>query len=76
MDSRVPPENDADMSNTSNVDGPSDMPVKDEPAYGNGHGGDPGQPWNEEHESEGHMNHYDDAQMEQDLPPVGIKEDG
>ena len=35
-----------------------------------------GQSWNGEQASNHQPDHYNDAQMEHELPPIGIKEDG
>jgi len=44
--------------------------------FGNGQNGNTGSSWNNEHFNGNHAGQYNDAQMEQDLPPIGIKEDG
>ena len=64
------------MNDMNTLDVPSETPVKDEPTYGNGQNGDVGQSWNVEQADENQSGQYNDAQMEQDLPPIGIKEDG
>ncbi|KAL9137196.1 MAG: hypothetical protein Q9175_001590 [Cornicularia normoerica] len=50
--------------------------VKEEPTYGNGHNGDTGPSWNAGQASGGNANQYNDAVMEQEPAPIGIKEDG
>ena len=52
------------------------VPVKDEPMYGNGHNGDTGLSWNAGQANGGNTHLYNDAAMEQDPAPIGIKEDG
>ena len=76
IEPHVPPDNDANMSYASNVDGSTQDQIKDEPTYENGYDGATAQPWNEEQQNEGHTNQYNDAPMEHEMPPIGIKEDG
>ena len=52
------------------------VPVKDEPMYGNGLNGDTGPSWNVGQANGGIANQYNDAAMEQEPAPIGIKEDG
>lgn len=52
------------------------VPVKDEPMYGNGHNGDTGPSWNAGQANGGNAHQYNDAVMEQEPAPIGIKEDG
>ena len=52
------------------------VPVKDEPIYGNDHNGDTGPPWNAGQANGGNTHQYNDAVMEQEPAPIGIKEDG
>ena len=52
------------------------VPVKDEPMYGNSHNGDTGLSWNVGQANGGIANQYNDATMEQEPAPIGIKEDG
>ena len=52
------------------------VPVKDEPMYGNGLNGDVGSPWYVGQANGGNTHQYNDASMEQDPAPIGIKEDG
>ncbi|KAF6238917.1 hypothetical protein HO173_002789 [Letharia columbiana] len=51
-------------------------PIKDEPMYGNGHNGDTGPSWNAGQANGGNAHQYNDAAMEQEPAPIGIKEDG
>ena len=71
----APPQNSI-LNDTNNFDAPIEAPVKEEPAYGNGNIDDSGQSWNVDQVNGIMPNQYNDAQMEQDLPPIGIKEDG
>ena len=64
------------MSDLNALNGPSETPIKDDPAYEHGQNGETGQSWNIEQADEGQSGQYNDAQMEHDLPPIGIKEDG
>lgn len=43
--------------------------------YGNGHNGDTGPSWNMG-QAGGNSNQYNDAAVEQEPAPIGIKEDG
>ena len=52
------------------------VPVKDEPIYGNDHNGDNGPSWNAGQANGGNTHQYNDAVMEQEPAPIGIKEDG
>lgn len=60
--------------NTFNA--PVEAPIKDEPTYGNGHNDDASHGWNGDQVNGGQPGQYNDAHMEHDLPPIGIKEDG
>jgi len=60
----------------NSFDTPTEARVKDEPMYGNGHIDNGGQGWNGDQANGGHSGQYNDAQMEHELPPIGIKEDG
>lgn len=51
-------------------------PVRDEPMYGNGRNGDDGPSWNAGQANGGNTHQYNDAAMEQEPAPIGIKEDG
>ena len=52
------------------------IPVKDEPMYGNGQNGDTGPSWSAGQANGGNAHQYNDAAMEQEPAPIGIKEDG
>ena len=52
------------------------VPVKDEPMYGNDHNGDTEPSWNAGQVNGGSAHQYNDAAMEQEPAPIGIKEDG
>ena len=52
------------------------VPVQDESMYGNGQIGDTGPSWNGEQANGGNGHQYNDAAMEQEPAPIGIKEDG
>ena len=52
------------------------VPIKDEPMYGNGQNGDTGPSWNVGLANGGNTHQYNDAVMEQEPAPIGIKEDG
>ena len=60
----------------NNIDVPSETPVKDEPMYGNEPNGGTSQSWNDDQSNGNHIGQYNDNNMEHDLPPIGIKEDG
>ena len=51
-------------------------PVKDEPIYGHDQNGDSGPSWNAGQPNGGSAHQYNDAVMEQEPAPIGIKEDG
>ncbi|CAF9936789.1 hypothetical protein IMSHALPRED_010895 [Imshaugia aleurites] len=55
---------------------PGTLTVKDEPVYGNGYNGDNGPSWNVGQANGGNAHQYNDAAMEQEPAPIGIKEDG
>lgn len=55
---------------------PGSVPLKDEPIYENGHNGDGGPSWNAGQANGGTAHQYNDAAMEQEPAPIGIKEDG
>ena len=44
--------------------------------YGNEQNGDSVQSWQGENVNGNDQGHYNDPQIEQELPPIGIKEDG
>lgn len=71
-----PPQNESAGNEAPSLDAPNEAPVKEEPMFGNGQNGNTGSSWNNEHFNGNHAGQYNDAQMEQDLPPIGIKEDG
>lgn len=52
------------------------MLAKDEPMYGSGHNGDAESSWNAGQVNGGIAHQYNDAAMEQEPAPIGIKEDG
>ena len=52
------------------------IPVKEEPTYGNGHNDDTGPSWDSGQANGGNGHQYNDAVMEQEPAPIGIKEDG
>ena len=51
-------------------------PVKEEAIYGNDQNGDSGPSWNAGQSNGGSAHQYNDAAMEQEPAPIGIKEDG
>ena len=75
----APPDNGVITSSTNQEPKDEDLgsaPIKDEPLYGNDHNGDNGPSWNVEQANEGNGHQYNDAVMEQEPAPIGIKEDG
>ena len=52
------------------------IPGKIEPMYGNDHNGDTAPSWNDGQANGGNAHQYNDAAMEQEPAPIGIKEDG
>lgn len=76
VEAPAPTENELGTINTNDFNNHTEAAAKDEPMYGNGQNGDAGQAWNGGQIQEGHTNQYSEAQMEHDLPPIGIKEDG
>ena len=44
--------------------------------YGNGRNGDDGTSWNAGQANGGNLHQYNDAAMEHEPAPIGIKEDG
>lgn len=66
-------------SGTNGIDtynAPLETQIKDEPTYENGQGDNAGQEWNGDQMNGGQSGQYNDVHMEQELPPIGIKEDG
>ena len=75
----APKENGAFTSDANQV--PKDeesgnLPVKEEPMYGNGQNGDTVSSWNAGQANGGSAHQYSDTVMEQEPAPIGIKEDG
>lgn len=74
-----PTENGAYISDTKQdpkAQNQTDTVVKDEPIYGNGEHIDAGPSWNGGHGGGGQPLQYNDTAIEQEPPPIGIKEDG
>ena len=59
-----------------NEEEPGSAPVKDEPMYGDGQNSDTSPLWNAGQANGGNTHQYNDAAMEQEPAPIGIKEDG
>ena len=66
----------SDANQDLKVEDSGSAPVRDEPIYGNGHNGDAGPSWNAGQANGGNAHQYNDAAMEQEPAPIGIKEDG
>lgn len=75
----APNDNSIATSNTNQEpkeEEPGIAAVKDEPMYGNGHDGDTAPAWNSGQANGGNAHQYNDAVMEHEPAPIGIKEDG
>ena len=55
---------------------PESVPLTNEPIYENGDNGDTGPSWNVGQANGGNAHQYNDATMEPEPAPIGIKEDG
>ena len=66
----------SDANQKERNDDPENVPLKDEPMYGNDHSGDTAPSWNAGQANGGNAHQYNDAVMEQEPAPIGIKEDG
>ncbi len=78
---QAPVPNDSDTFTSNTKQEPKDedlrnLPVKDEQMYGNGYNGDTEPSWNIGQANGGSAHQYNDAVMEQEPAPIGIKEDG
>ncbi len=76
VEAPAPVVNGLGTNNINTFDAPPEPPIKEEPMYGNGHNDDAAQGWNGDQVNGGHSGQYNDAHMEHELPPIGIKEDG
>ena len=70
------PQQSEPVTSDANYEAPGETPLKTEPNDGNVQNDDNEQSWNTDQMGGNHSVSYNDAQMEQDLPPIGIKEDG
>ena len=66
----------SDINQETKGEGYENAPVKDEAIYGNDQNGDSGPSWNAGQSNGGSAHQYNDAVMEQEPAPIGIKEDG